>query len=85
MPRGRPKQPIDLIIAKGKKHLTKKEIEERKKSEITTTYTDVQPPEYLSYEEKVEFCKIAVILLEIGIINELDEDCLARYVISNRN
>ena len=85
MPRGRPKEPINLIIAKGKKHLTKKEIEDRKKSEITTSYTDVQPPDYLSHEEKLEFCKIAVILLEIGIINELDEDCLARYVISNRN
>jgi len=82
---GRPKEPIDLIIAKGKKHLTRQEIQERKDGEIKTNHINVQPPEYLSEEQKTEFRKITNILLDIGIISELDEDCLARYLIANTN
>ena len=31
---GRNAQPVDLLVAKGKKHLTKAEIESRKENEI---------------------------------------------------
>jgi len=82
---GRPKEPINLILAKGKKHLTKEEIETRQEAEIKTSYINVTAPDYLSEEEKTEFDKISEILLEIGIINELDEDCLAHYLIANTN
>ena len=85
MPRGNQKEPIDLILAKGKKHLTKAEIKERRKTEIKTDYINVTAPEYLSEKEKQEFNRIATSLLDIGIINELDEDCLARYLIANTN
>lgn len=83
MSRGNQKQPINLIIAKGKKHLTKAEIEERQKTEITTDHINVKPPNYLNEEEVKEFYRISKILLDIGIITELDEDCLAHYLISN--
>ena len=83
MSRGNQKQPINLIIAKGKKHLTKAEIEERQKTEITTDHTNVKPPDYLNEEEVKEFYRISQILLDIGIITELDEDCLAHYLVSN--
>lgn len=83
MSRGNQKQPINLIIAKGKKHLTKAEIEERQKTEITTDHTNVKPPDYLNEEEVKEFYRISKILLDIGIITELDEDCLAHYLVSN--
>lgn len=82
---GRPKQPINLIIAKGKKHLTKEEITQRQNSEVKVNHTDVKIPEYLSENEKKEFCKIANILLDVGIMTELDEDCLAHYLIANSN
>lgn len=85
MSRGNQKQPIDLIIAKGKKHLTKQEIEERKRSEVKVNFTDVTPPDYLSEEQKQEFLRISNILLDIGIMSELDEDCLAHYLIANTN
>ena len=85
MSRGNQRQPIDLIIAKGKKHLTKAEIEERRKTEIHTDYINVKPPSYLGEKQKEEFYRIAEILLDIGIITELDEDCLAHYLISNSN
>ena len=85
MPRGNQKQPINLIMAKGKKHLTKAEIEERRKTEIQTDHVNVTAPEYLTDDQKNEFYRIAKILLDIGIITELDEDCLANYLISNSN
>lgn len=85
MPKGNQKQPVELIIAKGKKHLTKQEIEERKRSEIKVNFTDVTPPNYLSEEQKQDFLRISNILLDIGIMSELDEDCLAHYLIANSN
>ena len=85
MSRGNQKQPINLIIAKGKKHLTKAEIEERQKTEIHTDHINVKPPDYLDEKEVKEFYRISQILLDIGIITELDEDCLAHYLISNSN
>lgn len=85
MPRGNQKQPIDLIIAKGKKHLTKQEIEDRKNSEVKVNFTNVTPPDYLDDEQKQEFLRISNILLTVGIMTELDEDCLAHYLIANTN
>jgi len=82
---GRPKEPINLIIAKGNKHLTKQEIEQRQNAEIQVNHTDIEVPDYLDEKEKDEFNEIAKILLEIGIMTELDEDCLAHYLIANTN
>lgn len=85
MPAGRPRQPIELLTAKGKKHLTKKEIEIRQETEIKVNATNVTPPDYLTKEQKAEFNKISNILLDIGIMTELDEECLAHYLIANTN
>ena len=65
MPRGNQKQPIDLILAKGKKHLTKAEIEERKSTEIHTDHINVTAPEYLNEKQKEEFYRITKIREEI--------------------
>ena len=48
MASGRNKEPVKLIIAKGKKHLTKAEIKEREDNEIKVDATNVTPPNYLS-------------------------------------
>lgn len=79
---GKPREPIDLILHKGKKHITKAEIEERRKQEIDVPFKKIKPPAYLSKTQKKEFKKIANMLLEINIYTELDADVLARYVIS---
>ena len=76
------KEPINLIIAKGKKNLTKKEIMERKNSEIKVVCENVEPPSYLPEELKDEFNKIADILKDIGIISDLDVTALGRFLIS---
>ena len=82
---GRPKEPINLIIAKGNKHLTKQEIAERQSAEIQVQHTNIEVPDYLNEQEKEEFNRITEILLAIGIMSELDEDCLAHYLIANSN
>ena len=80
----RPRQPIDLVVAKGKKHLTKAEIEERKNSEIKVQFTDIKPPSYLPKNLCDEFNEIAYMLKTIGIMTELDVDLLARYLLSKQ-
>ena len=82
---GRPRQPIELLEAKGKKHLTRAEIEEREKTQVRVNFKNVEPPKYLSKKQKEQFNKIAKILVESVMMCELDEDCLARYIISNEN
>jgi len=82
---GRPRQPIELIVEKGKKHLTKAEIEERQNTEVKVEAKDVKPPSYLSKKQKIEFNKISEILVKSVMMCELDEDCLARYLIAKDN
>lgn len=76
----RPREPIKLIIAKGNKHLTKAEIEERQAAEIQPCTDDLTPPSYLTAAEKRRFEKLADQLAKIGIMGETDVETLARYV-----
>lgn len=81
----RPRQPIELIVKKGKAHLTKAQIEKRKKEEIRTDdLKDVRPPDYLPDKLKKEFEEIAEKLLRLEIMTELDEDTLARYLLAKQ-
>lgn len=76
------REPIDLIVAKGKKNLTKKEIENRKNSEVKAPSENIEPPSYLPGELQEEFINISSKLKEIGIMSELDVTALARFLIS---
>lgn len=76
------KQPIDLVIAKGNKHLTKKEIQARRDSEVKPIVENIIPPPYLTKKQKEEFEIYAEQLRKLKIIGETDVDALARYVIS---
>lgn len=81
----RPREPINLIIAKGKKHLTKKEIEERQEGEVHVPFTDIKPPSFLPKSFHKEFKEISDKLVAIGIMTELDEVTLAQYLIAKQN
>lgn len=80
----RPRQPVDLLIHKGKKNLTKAEIEKRRSEELRVPFTDVSPPDYLPEKLRLEFTEIADKLLSLKIMTELDEDTLARYLLSKQ-
>lgn len=77
---GRPRQPTQLIIANGKKHLTKAEIAERLAQEVAPCADDLTPPSYLTAAEKRRFEKLAGQLDKIKIMGETDVETLARYV-----
>lgn len=77
---GRNAQPVGLLKAKGKSHLSKAEIERREETELKVPFTNVHPPEYLSAKQKDVFNRYAEMLLALNVFTELDEECLARYV-----
>lgn len=74
------RQPIGLIIANNKKHLTKSEIEERRNREVQPCADGIAAPSYLTAKQKRDFDKIAGQLAKIGIMGETDCDTLARYI-----
>jgi P27 family predicted phage terminase small subunit len=79
---GRNKQPVALVVAKGKKHLTKEEIKKRMSEEVQPVNTDVEPPSYLNKKQKDEFEEIARQLKALNVLNETDADAVARYVLA---
>lgn len=76
----RPRQPISLIEAKGKKHLTKAEIAQRKATEVKANSDNIEAPSYLPDKLKEEFYRIASELKSIDIMSNLDCEALARFV-----
>ena len=80
-----PRQPIELVIAKGKKNLTKAEIEARRASEVKPSTDDITALAYLTAAQKKHFNKLAGQLAKIKIMGETDVDTLARYVVAETN
>ncbi len=79
---GRNKEPIALVQAKGKKHLTKAEIEQRKSEELDVPTDAIEAPSYLIKSQKAEFDRIAKILIDLEIMTNLDCDALAGYIVA---
>ena len=76
----RPRQPIALIQAKGRKNLTKEEIARRIAEEVQPCADDLRAPSYLTIKQKTHFDKLARQLSKIKILGETDVEALARYV-----
>lgn len=79
---GRKREPINLLVLKGKKHLSKEEIETRKEQEIKAPSDKVDAPGYMPKELKLEFRRIAGELKKIELIANLDVDTLARFILA---
>lgn len=75
-----PRQPIDVVVAKGKYHITKAEIEKRKAEEVGSLDGEITPPAYLTKEQKKNFEDLAGQLQQLGIFGTTDVQELARYV-----
>ena len=71
-----------MVVAKGKKHISKAEIEARRAQEIQVPFKEIKPPKYLNAKQKKTFKELAGKLLAIRIYTELDADALARYIIA---
>lgn len=75
------RQPVDLLLAKGKKHLTKAEIDLRRAKEVHADADKVAPPKWLDRPLRARFNSLAAQLIEVGIMSNLDCDALARLVV----
>ena len=78
----RPRQPTNLIIAKGTKHFTQDEIKERLAREITPIDDNIIAPGFLTKKQTEDFYKISDQLKRLKIMGETDVDALARYIVS---
>lgn len=72
--------PTAVVEARGSKHLTKAEIQERREREIKPITDNIIAPAYLTKTQKGEFYKIADQLKKLNILGETDVDALARYI-----
>jgi len=82
---GRNAQPIDIVQANGRKHLTKAEIENRKKSEIKVGNNNLRCPIYIknnvnAYSKWKEIIKI---YKDVDFVSSGDIGLLARYCMTH--
>lgn len=77
----RPRQPVELVIANGKKHLSKEEIADRRSSEVRPNTEGIAAPSFLTAKQTKEFDRLAEQLQKLKIMGETDCDTLARYVV----
>ena len=75
--------PIEVVQARGSKHLTKAEIQERNEQEIKPVTDDIIAPDYLTKKQKDTFYKLSAQLEKLKIMGETDVDALARYIVAN--
>ncbi len=76
------RQPTALVVAKGKKHLTKAEIKDRENRELVAAADNIQPPSWLTRTQKQRFNALAAELLKMGIFANVDCEALGRLVVA---
>lgn len=77
------RQPIELVVLNGKAHLTEKQIEERRNSEIHPASDCILPPKYLNAKQREEFLQLSAELKPLDIVSNLDTGELARYCVAH--
>ena len=77
------RQPTDVIIANGRKHLSKAEEAQRRAVEVRVEQAKTaKPPKWLPPELKAEFRALGKKLIAAGLYTELDADTLGRYLVA---
>jgi P27 family predicted phage terminase small subunit len=79
---GKKRLPVNLMLANGKHHFSRRELEERRAKELNVPFTEIKAPSYLTAKQKENFNYYAEKLAAINIYTELDADVLAQYVIA---
>lgn len=78
-----PRQPTELVVANGRKHLTRAEEDQRRDQEVHVPVPDhVEPPKWLPKKLHAEFRQIGEILRLAGLYAELDRDALGQYFLA---
>lgn len=77
------RQPTSVVIANGRKHLTKAETDARLDAEVRMKQPKTaKPPKWLPENMKKEFRAIGKKLIACGLYSELDADTLGQYLVS---
>lgn len=77
------RQPTDLVIANGKKHLsTTEEAERRSREARVPPAKTAKPPKWLDESLKKEFRALGKRLIAVGLYTDLDADTLGMYLTS---
>lgn len=74
------RQPLNMLLINGNKHLTKEEVRTRQENEVDAPADNVTVPNYLTKKLKEDFTEIADELLRINLMSNLDADALARFL-----
>lgn len=78
-----PRQPTELVVANGRKHLTRAEEDQRRDQEVYVPAPDqAEPPRWLPKKLHDEFRQIGDILRLAGLYAELDRDALGQYFLA---
>lgn len=78
------RQPTDIVVANGRKHLTKAEEDARRDAEIRVPPpVKAKPPKWLPENLRAEFRALGKQLLSVGLYTALDADTLGHYLIAH--
>lgn len=81
-----PRERLEVLEGKGRKHLTKKEKARRAAGEINPEAPrQIRAPKYLPAELREEYQNLGRTLRECGLLTVLDGDVLARYLMARRS
>ena len=77
------RQPTDVVIAIGRKHLSRAEEAERRAGEVKVSPAKTaKPPKWLQETLKKDFRALGKRLIAAGLYTELDADTLGRYLVA---
>lgn len=80
-----PRQPTDVVKAKGRKHLSRAEEAQRRAGEVQVERPKtVKVPKWVPEDLKKEFRALGRKLLAAGLYTDLDADTLGRYLVAQR-
>ena len=75
------RQPTDVVLANGRKHLSRAEEAQRRAGEVKLPQAETaRPPGWLPKELKKTFRALGKQLIQAKLYTELDADTLGRYV-----
>ena len=78
-----PRQPTDVIVANGRKHLSRAEEAERRRREPKVDKPrTARPPKWLPEALKADFRALGKRLIAAGLYTDLDADTLGRYLVA---
>lgn len=77
------RQPTDVVIANGRKHLSRAEEAERRAGEVKVSPAKTaKPPKWLQETLKKDFRALGKRLIAAGLYTDLDADTLGRYLVA---